>query len=219
MIYKTLSKNLDYIVFKDGHLKTKKFASFNNIKLVNPIWIDDKLTKGIFEDDDKYIIKVNQYIELIIDNYITLTKKKEKSNSFTKELELKYEDDFDVKFNNYVDSKMNTYKSQMKNQKPIKDELYYSLFDQKFRQKRKSNETNNIPKKTTITEYFFNDKKIAHKTNDLKIEVKNKNTKLCKSKSFNVLIYNLLFFIGFIFNFTCTSRYIYYFYIYFVKVI
>ena len=113
-IYKTLSKNIDYIVFKDGHLKTKKFASLNNIKLVNPIWIDDKLTKWIFDKDEKYIIKVN-YLEFIIDSYIT--KKKDKSNSVTKELENKYEDDFDVKVNNYIDLKMNQYQTQKKNQK------------------------------------------------------------------------------------------------------
>ena len=69
IIYKTLSKNLEYIVFKDGRLKTKKFASLNNIKLVNPIWIDDKISKGIFDDDSNYTVKVN-YVEFILDKHL-----------------------------------------------------------------------------------------------------------------------------------------------------
>ena len=69
IIYKTLSKNLEYIVFKDGRLKTKKIASLNNIKLVNPIWIDDKISKGIFDDDSNYTVKVN-YVEFILDKHL-----------------------------------------------------------------------------------------------------------------------------------------------------
>ena len=74
------------------------------------------MTKGIFDADEKYIIKVN-YIEFILQKYIT--GKNDKSNSYTKELDDKFEDDFDVKFNNYIDSKMNYNKSEIKkNHKP-----------------------------------------------------------------------------------------------------
>ena len=100
-IYKSLSKYLNYIVFKDGKLKTKRFASLNNIKLVNPLWIDDKITKEIFEDDSKYIVHVN-YAEISpnnISNYKKTTYEKEED-------EFDEVDEFQIKFSNYVDSKM-----------------------------------------------------------------------------------------------------------------
>ena len=56
---KKLRKDLDYIVFQAGHLKTKRYAVFNEIKLVNPTWIDDKINKNIFKNDDEYVIKTN----------------------------------------------------------------------------------------------------------------------------------------------------------------
>ena len=56
---KKLSKKIDYIVFKDGHLKTKKYAVLNGIKMVNPLWIDDKVNNHIFKDDKEYEIKTN----------------------------------------------------------------------------------------------------------------------------------------------------------------
>ena len=56
---KKLSKKIDYIVFKDGHLKTKKYAVVNNIKMVNPLWIDDKVNNHIFKEDIEYEIKTN----------------------------------------------------------------------------------------------------------------------------------------------------------------
>ena len=40
---KRLTKNIDYIIFKEGHLKTKKYVLMNNIKMVNPLWVDDKI--------------------------------------------------------------------------------------------------------------------------------------------------------------------------------
>ena len=50
---KRLSKNIDYIIFKEGHLKTKRYAVMNNIKMVNPLWVDDKINRNIFKDDKK----------------------------------------------------------------------------------------------------------------------------------------------------------------------
>ena len=111
IIYKTLSKNLEYIVFKDGRLKTKKFASLNNIKLVNPIWIDDKISKGIFDDDSNYTVKVN-YVEFVLDKH--LNNKKEQKKCLTKDTEMKSgnDDEFDIKLDNYIDAKMKTNKSE-----------------------------------------------------------------------------------------------------------
>ena len=108
-ILKCLSENLDYIIFKDGHLKTKRFASLNNIKLVNPLWIDDKITKGIFEDDSKYIVEVN-YAELAYDNFSKFKTNLAKSEK--KDFDFIENEEFDIKFNSYVDSKMKHIKSQ-----------------------------------------------------------------------------------------------------------
>ena len=135
IIYKTLSKNLDYIVFKDGRLKTKKFASLNNIKLVNPIWIDDKISKGIFDDDSNYTVKVN-YVEFILDKH--LNNKKEQKKCLTKDTEMKSgnDDEFDIKLDNYIDAKMKTNKSEDIYHKKYKDQLYYPLLDKTLRRKR-----------------------------------------------------------------------------------
>jgi hypothetical protein len=101
---------LDYIIFQDGRLKTKRFAMLNDIKLVNPLWLDDKINKGIFEDDSKYFVQVNY--TGIAPFYNNLYKQKEKRNSYNKEFDEKYIDEFDIKFNRYVDSKMGSVKSQ-----------------------------------------------------------------------------------------------------------
>jgi len=136
-IYKTLSKNLDYIVFKDGHLKTKRFATFNNIKLVNPLWIDDKITNGIFEDDATYIIKVN-YAEIALINFSK--NKNELLKSEDEECDFSDIDEFEEKFSDYVDSKMKSNKTQKNSNYKIKNQLYFPIFDKKiYRQKRRSN--------------------------------------------------------------------------------
>lgn len=176
-LYKRLSKNIDYIVFQDGHLKTKRFAVLNDIKLVNPLWIDDKISKGIFEDDSKYFIKVN-FIGLA-PFYKNLNEKEEKRKSYNKKFDEKYLDEFDIKFNKYIDSKMESVKSQKyKDNSNIKDELYYPLFD--VRQKRKS---------TDIIKYFNTHIDYSHKnensfqTSSKKINIIPTKRKNCKTKS------------------------------------
>ncbi len=58
-IYETyLTKKVNYIIFKDGRLKTLKYALANKIKVVNPLWLDDKLNNN-FNDDSVYEIKKN----------------------------------------------------------------------------------------------------------------------------------------------------------------
>ena len=74
---KKLSKKIDYIVFKDGHLKTKKYAVVNNIKMVNPLWIDDKVNNHIFKEDIEYEIKTN-FGDIVIREKYEKNKIKEK---------------------------------------------------------------------------------------------------------------------------------------------
>ena len=178
IIYKTLSKNLEYIVFKDGRLKTKKFASLNNIKLVNPIWIDDKISKGIFDDDSNYTVKVN-YVEFVLDKH--LNNKKEQKKCLTKDTKMKSgnDDEFDIKLDNYIDAKMKTNKSEDIYHKQYKDQLYYPLLDKTMRRKRISENK------------YIN---INHENNNSPINLENKlnsnsskNSKISKNKSANNL--------------------------------
>ena len=59
IILRNLNKHLDYIVFKDGHIKTKRYSYLNDIKIVNPLWIYDKVNNHLFKDDNDYKIVVN----------------------------------------------------------------------------------------------------------------------------------------------------------------
>ena len=53
-----LTKGINYIIYKDGRLKTIKYALNNKIKIVNQLWLDDKLNSK-FNDDSIYEIKKN----------------------------------------------------------------------------------------------------------------------------------------------------------------
>ena len=176
IIYKTLSKNLDYIIFKDGRIKTKRFASLNNIKLVNPFWVDDKITKGIFDNDSKYFVETN-YVEFALDN--VSKNKNDFFNSDDEDFDFSEIDEFDSKFSNYVDSKMKSYKSEKKLNKKNNNELYYPLFDVKqYRQKRKSDI--NISNFNVIQNYSS----MNNKTQALnKFSIINKNIKPIRNKS------------------------------------
>ena len=100
------------------------------------MWIDDKITKEIFEDDSKYIVHVN-YAEISpnnISNYKKTTYEKEEDG-------FDEVDEFQIKFSNYVDSKMKkSSKKQTESDNNINKQLYYPLFDINLkREKRKSN--------------------------------------------------------------------------------
>ena len=106
---KKLAKKIDYIVFKDGHLKTKKYAALNGIKMVNPLWIDDKVNKHIFKDDEEYEIKTN-FGDIVLrekyeKNKITEEEEIKKDNSLTenKNFELELEAEYDTEYANMVD--------------------------------------------------------------------------------------------------------------------
>jgi hypothetical protein len=85
---KRLCKNIDYIIFKEGHLKTKKYAVMNNIKMVNPLWVDDKINRNIFKDDKEYFVETNM-------GDILLQEKLGKNNTTEKNYENELEAEFD----------------------------------------------------------------------------------------------------------------------------
>ena len=140
------------------------------------MWIDDKITKEIFEDDSKYIVHVN-YAEISpnnISNYKKTTYEKEED-------EFDEVDEFQIKFSNYVDSKMKkSSKKQTESDNNINKQLYYPLFDINLkREKRKSNLFGN------------NHSKIISLTDKNKFSLQNNNTlnrsKLNRNKSDNNL--------------------------------
>ena len=63
IVVKTLNKKIDYIVFKEGSDKTMKYAIENNIKTVNPLWIDDTI-KGKFTKTSDYLVKKKTMTEI-----------------------------------------------------------------------------------------------------------------------------------------------------------
>ena len=145
------------------------------------MWIDDKITKEIFEDDSKYIVHVN-YAEISpnnISNYKKTTYEKEED-------EFDEVDEFQIKFSNYVDSKMKkSSKKQTESDNNVNKQLYYPLFDINLkREKRKSNLFGN------------NHSKIISLTDKNKFSLQNNNTlnrsKLNRNKSDNNLIYNTI---------------------------
>ena len=106
---KKLSKKIDYIVFKDGHLKTKKYAVLNGIKMVNPLWIDDKVNNHIFKDDSEYEIKTN-FGDIVLREKYEKNKLNEEDNinkddslTLNKNYELELEAEYDTEYANMVD--------------------------------------------------------------------------------------------------------------------
>ena len=126
---KKLSKKIDYIIFKDGHLKTKKYAILNNIKLVNPLWVDDKINHHIFKDDKEYEVKTNFGDISLLEKY-EKNKKDENMNNKEeipiKNYELELEPEYDREYANKIDKLRESY-SQNNNTSEIttiNDDIY-----------------------------------------------------------------------------------------------
>ena len=102
-----LCKSINYIIFKDGHLKTKKYAYNNNIKIVNPLWVDDKISKNLFKDDKFYEININ-YNNILLTERINKYEKEEKknlsNNKNNKIFDVELEAEYDSAYANYIDS-------------------------------------------------------------------------------------------------------------------
>ena len=126
---KRLTKNIDYIIFKEGHLKTKRYAVMNNIKMVNPLWVDDKINSNIFKDDKEYFVEINMGGILIQENL-------EKNNiSWDKDYENELEAEYDIEYANMIDR-------QRENQNKSKNEKNKSKSKRRIgREKRKSKAT------------------------------------------------------------------------------
>ena len=131
---KRLSKNIDYIIFKEGHLKTKRYAVMNNIKMVNPLWVDDKINRNIFKDDNEYLVKTNMG-DILLQEKIG---KEDKSKVFEHELEA----EFDENYANMIDKE----REKEKELKELKEKEYSKI----KREKRKSKN----PRKNNQIKFF-----------------------------------------------------------------
>jgi hypothetical protein len=196
-----LSKKIDYIIFKDGHLKTKRYAVLNNIKLVNPLWIDDKVKHHIFKDDKEYEIKAN-FGDIMLMEECAKNKKGENvdvdEENLHKDYDHELEIEYDTPYANYIDklrendsqnvndNEMSTIEKSInpKHEKinSIKDNTIKNIFSDIQREKRKSPKANNKDNLIIINKEENNDilkgnNSLNNKNNE------NKSTKNNKSRN------------------------------------
>ena len=154
---KRLSKNIDYIIFKEGHLKTKRYAVMNNIKMVNPLWVDDKINRNIFKDDNEYLVKTNMG-DILLQEKVG---KEDKGKVFEHELEA----EFDENYANMIDK-----------ERELKEKEYSKI----KREKRKSKNPRNKNQIKFFTEEEAKINDTGQNNNKLKIE--NLNNEINKDK-------------------------------------
>ena len=166
---KKLSKKIDYIVFKDGHLKTKKYAVLNNIKMVNPLWIDDKINKHIFKDDKEYEIKTNFGDIVLREKYEknkndeNINKIKDKEEFLDKNFDLELEAEYDTEYANMIDK----------------------LRENKLEKKDNSEMTTNIIEEDNdenVFEIEDNNKNFKNKKNNINEDIKREKRKSSSNK-------------------------------------
>ena len=186
---KRLSKNIDYIIFKEGHLKTKKYAVMNNIKMVNPLWVDDKINRNIFKDDKEYLVEAS------IGDIMLMEKSGLTQDTAVKNYDNELEAEFDRDYANMID------KQREKNKKKKNEDSENKQKDvvrEKRRTKNKHevtfmSENENNKDKNMVIEDFINIKSDETEENiltinDESIELKQpkKEEKIIKKKIFKV---------------------------------
>ena len=195
---KKLSKKIDYIVFKDGHLKTKKYAVLNGIKMVNPLWIDDKVNNHIFKDDKEYEIQTNFGDIVLREKYEKnkLNQEKEDNNNNTpliqnKNFELELEAEYDTEYANMID-KMRENNSQ-KNEISVlstinltnKEDNEESFKDDNFNMNLNIDSNNDIKRekrRSNITKYKRKTIMVNDENNNNILKESNDNTKMNNKK-------------------------------------
>ena len=101
----------------------------NNIKMVNPLWVDDKINRNIFKDDKEYFVETNMGDILVQENL-------GKNNNSEKNYENELEAEFDVEYANMIDK-------QRENKNKSKDEKNNTKQKYIGREKRKNKMTKN----------------------------------------------------------------------------
>ena len=186
---KKLSKKIDYIVFKDGHLKTKKYAVLNNIKMVNPLWIDDKINNHIFKDDKEYEIKTN-FGDIVLREKYEKNKEnnKDEEDFLTKNYDLELEAEYDTEYANMIDKLRENKNTKKDNESEIEIALTNEEDYDGNLNEMKENETEEIRKKrissSNTNNKLENRKTINNKKNNI-FENEKDNKYLLKDKSKN----------------------------------
>ena len=169
---KKLSKKIDYIVFKDGHLKTKKYAALNNIKMVNPLWIDDKINNHIFKDDKEYEIKTN-FGDIVLREKYEKNKEnnKDEEDFLTKNYDLELEAEYDTEYANMIDKLRENNNTKKDNESEIEIALTNEENYDGNLNEMKENETEEIRKKrissSNTNNKLENRKTINNKKNNI----------------------------------------------------
>ena len=165
---KRLSKNIDYIIFKEGHLKTKRYAVMNNIKMVNPLWVDDKINRNIFKDDNEYLVKTNMG-DILLQEKVG---KEDKGKVFEHELEA----EFDENYANMIDKE----REKERELKELKEKEYHQI----KREKRKSKN----PRNKKQIKFFTEEEAMKKDTgqNNNKSKTVNLNNDINKEKNENI---------------------------------
>ena len=165
---KRLSKNIDYIIFKEGHLKTKRYAVMNNIKMVNPLWVDDKINRNIFKDDNEYLVKTNMG-DILLQEKVG---KEDKGKVFEHELEA----EFDENYANMIDKE----REKERELKELKEKEYHQI----KREKRKSKN----PRNKNQIKFFTEEEAMKKDTgqNNNKSKTVNLNNDINKEKNENI---------------------------------
>ena len=196
----------DYIVFKDGHLKTKKYAILNNIKLVNPLWVDDKINHHIFKDDKEYEIKTNFGDIALWEKYEKNKKEDENMNAqeeiSIKNYELELEPEYDREYANKIDklrenNSLNNKKDNINSYIEIKREKRISIDNKKENRetimniKKMNDKCNNQMKVSASRNNNSNKRKMVENTLSKdnqkdKQKKRSKKNKKCKSVDNNI---------------------------------
>ena len=186
---KRLSKNIDYIIFKEGHLKTKKYAVMNNIKMVNPLWVDDKINRNIFKDDKEYLVEAS------IGDIMLMEKSGLTQDTAVKNYDNELEAEFDRDYANMIDKQREKNKKKKNEENETKQK---NIIREKRRTKNKHevtfmSESENDKDKNMVIEDFINIKSDENEENNLtindeSIEIKEtkKEEKIIKKKIFKV---------------------------------
>ena len=157
---KRLNKNIDYIIFKEGHLKTKRYAIMNNIKMVNPLWVDDKINRNIFKDDKEYLIEAN-IGEIMVQEKLGYN---QDNYNVEKNYDHEIEAEFDIEYANMIDKQR---ENNNKNKNGQNNTKLKSIGREKRKSKRMNRNKNEV---TFLSDEYEHEKKIGNNSKNMIIE-------------------------------------------------
>lgn len=190
-LIKKLSKEINYIIFKDGKKKTVDYALNNKITMVNPLWIHDSVQKNQLLEVEKYLVKKTYTENHLFDDITNITKssqnsemnygKKRKFNQLTPNKDTNEADQEMIMKRKKEENKSKTQiieltNSKIKELKEIKPNNKITNFFKPTLQKEKENTSLKLEEES----------KIIAKENDILKESEHITTDLIKLSSINI---------------------------------